>query len=235
MTVLQALFGFALATVIGLRPIQAVERPQEFEEARQASLWDAKVASVTRQGQITKVELMCFSGGKADQGTWQRGMKREGIFSVEWDESRGPAPVGVNQEVQAYVSSKRELLMIVYGASARFWRTAKDGKIEIAVNPDNDTGKPQLGLLLLKPTGLQQGSTYVHWFPRSGVFLFEEEAGDANIDPTAFGKAGIPIRNVPDLRIYPGKDGWRAATHEPEGYWKNCPPVPKDQETAGAG
>jgi len=125
--------------------------------------------------------------------------------------------------------------MVTYSAAARFWRKAKDGKIEIAVSPESAKGKPGLGLLLLKPTGLQNGSTYVHWFPRSGVFLFEEDAGSAYVDPTVLGKEGIPIRNVPDLRIIPGKDGWRAATHEPEGYWKNCPPVPKDQETAGAG
>ena len=181
---------------------------------------------------------MLFSTGQpTEEGESKRRTKRAGQASITWDKSQGPVPVVTGQKVTAKVNAKGDVVYVCYSSAARFWRKAPDGNIEIAVNPDYQEGKSELGLLLLKPTGLQRGSTDVHWIPRLGVFLYEEEAGDPLLDSTTLpnDKTGIRLRNVPDLRIMPGRDGWRKARHSEEGYWDDEIEVPKSQQTAGSG
>lgn len=208
--------------------------------------FDAIVSDVTPTDEGAKVALTLLSertgreeeeNGTRKKTTKKKGVVRKEPVTIAWDKARGPAPVAKGQEVGALVGESGEVLQITYDASPRFWRKAADGKIEIAFNPTVDSKKPVAGLLLLKPTGLAQGSTFAHWLPRFGVFLYEEDAGSPSLDsaPLPNDKVGIPLLNVPDLRIRPGHDGWKRAKHSEEGYWDDCPEVPEHQETSGAG
>jgi hypothetical protein len=85
--------------------------------------------------------------------------------------------------------------------------------VEIAVGTEEDPKGYKLGLLCLKPTGICDHdnniarSEDVHWFPRFGVFLFDEDAGAGEYEPESLkvSVSGFPIRNVPNLRIHPGR------------------------------
>jgi hypothetical protein len=173
-----------------------------------ADHFDAIVSSVTQveEGR-TKVSLLIFSGHTWEGQQYVKGRTPEGSVSTVWDNSQGPIPVITGQNVDAYVNSKREVLLIDYDCNVRFWRAAPDDRAEIAVSVEGDHS----GLLLLKPAGISW-SENVNWIPRVGVFLFSEGAGgaDLEVEHLQISILGIPIRNVPDLRIQPGREGWHS-------------------------
>jgi len=133
--------------------------------------------------------------------------------------------------------------MIEYGSGVRLWRKAPDGLVEIVVGTEEDPKGDKLGLLFLKPTGINGAidnssrSEDVHWFPRFGVFLFNEDAGGGGYEPESLkvSVSGIPIRNVPGLRIQPGREGWRTARRSDDGFWEDKIDLPDAQTTWGAG
>jgi hypothetical protein len=127
--------------------------------------------------------------------------------------------------------------MIEYGSGVRLWRKAADGLVEIAVGTEEDPKGDKLGLLFLKPTGINGSQEDVHWFPRFGVFLFDEDAGGGGYEPESLKVSvlGIPIRNVPGLRIHPGREGWRTARRSSDGFWEDKIELPDAQTTWGAG
>jgi hypothetical protein len=204
--------------------------------------FDAVVAGVTPTDQGASVQLTLLREHSEEDGAKEsakkpvRDVKKETV-TVSWKNALGPVPVAKGQEVVAHVTAQREVLEVTYDAVPRFWRKAPDGKIEIAFNPNPNSKGPAPGLLLLKPTGLHQGSTFAHWLPELGVFLYEEEAGSPSLDSASLpsDKSGIQLINVPNFRLQPGRDGWKRAKHSEEGYWEDCPEVPEDQETSGAG
>jgi hypothetical protein len=161
----------------------------------------------------TKVDMLVFSGGKlSEEGQHIRGTKPYGSAWIIWDSSRGPVPVATGQKVSVRLSwTSREIVMISYISEIKLWRKAPDGLAEVAVATEDDPN--QFGLLLLKPTGMQRSSGIVHWFPRLGVFLFGHGAESAGVESGClpFDNSGIGIRNVPGLKILPGREDWRSA------------------------
>jgi hypothetical protein len=198
--------------------------------------FDATVSSVAQaEGGHTKVELLIFSK-KVKDGSWTRDKPR-GSVSIIWENSGGPVPVTAGQHVRSKISASREVLMIEYGSGVRLWRKAADGLVGIAVGTEEDPKGDKLGLLFLKPTGINGSQEDVHWFPRFGVFLFDEDAGGGGYEPESLKVSvlGIPIRNVPGLRIHPGREGWRTARRSSDGFWEDKIELPDAQTTWGAG
>ena len=132
--------------------------PLRWFEYLDGTKFDATVSSVVRAEEgRTKVELLVFSGGGWSKGgPYIRGRKPEGSVSTIWDDSRGPVPVSPGQNVSAKINPSREVLLIQYPCTARFWRKAPDGLIEIAATTKEDPRGDQFGLLLLKPTGMNR-------------------------------------------------------------------------------
>jgi len=135
-----------------------------------------------------------------------------------WPPGSGPVPVAVGLRVTLRVSRSGDVLRVSYTFDeVRAYRVLPDGRWELVVHVQKPAEeKPGKSYFLrIAPRAFDPSGIEVRWTKPHGLLVGEFDDGeygaaeDEESESAANRRLGWPMANQIDVRVLPGRDGWR--------------------------
>ena len=166
-------------------------------------------------------------------------------ISFHWNNADGPPPLCRGMEPTVTLNASGNVVDITFIAATTLWRKRTDGLVEVVLGYKGNEGP--LRYLYVCP-GKISGGTNVHWTRKWGTLITTDAAGPeaVEIEPVASRDLALPIANAVEMKILPGRDGWKALPNVDEALREMTPTelkawqtfqraIPKSQQMTGAG
>jgi hypothetical protein len=166
-------------------------------------------------------------------------------ISFHWNNADGPPPLCRGMKPTVTLNASGNVVDITFIAATTHWRKRKDGLVEVVLGYKDKQGP--LRYLYVCP-GKISGGTDVHWTRKWGTLITTDAAGPeaVEIEPVASSDLVLPIANAAEMKIMPGRDGWKALPNFDEALREPTPAeekawqafhlaIPKNQKMTGAG